>query len=101
MFVFREYAAYVQRRTETFGVVVNLVPLGASMTPTEVLDAAARRGLLYVVVITPQHEAHRSVTLTILHGRNPQGKRPKGRWGLAATRRQAGLAVFTYTCFIF
>lgn len=48
------------------------------MTPTEVLDAAARRGLLYVVVVTPQHESHRSVTLTILHGRNPQGKRPKG-----------------------
>ncbi|KAL5466831.1 hypothetical protein EMCRGX_G030982 [Ephydatia muelleri] len=41
------------------------------LKPT-VLDAAARRGLLYVVVVTPQHESHRSVTLTILHGRNPQ-----------------------------
>eukprot|EP00731_Ephydatia_muelleri_P038343 Em0728g2a len=67
-----EYAAYVQRRTEAYGIVTSLVPLGSSMTPTEVLDAAARRGLLYVVVVTPQHESHRSVTLTILHGRNPQ-----------------------------
>ena len=77
--VFRDYAAYVQRRTEAYGVATDLVPLGVSMTPTDVLDAAARRGLLYVIVITPQHETHRSVTLTILHGRNPQGKSQKGK----------------------
>ena len=33
----------------------------------------ARRGVLYAVVITSQHEIHRSVTVNILHG-TPQGK---------------------------
>ncbi len=44
------------------------------MSLADALDQAARRGLLYVVIVSTQNELHSSVTLTILHGRNPQGK---------------------------
>ena len=42
------------------------------MGVAESLDRAVRRNLLYAIIILPQHEQHNSITLTILHGRNPQ-----------------------------
>ena len=63
----------VRQRVENLGLVVNLLQLNPTVSLVEALDNAARRGLLYTVIITAQHESHRSVTLTILHGRNPQG----------------------------
>ena len=50
--------------------------LSPTVSLSDALDSAAQRGLLYCVIITSQHELHRSVTLTILHGRNPQGELP-------------------------
>lgn len=51
-----------------------MVHLSPTVSLADALDDAAQRGLLYAMIITSQHEMHRSVTLTILHGRNPQGK---------------------------
>ena len=69
VFLFRDYAELVRSRIESMDLVVETVHL----SPTVSL-ADAQRGLLYAMIITSQHEMHRSVTLTILHGRNPQGK---------------------------
>ncbi len=77
MFVFcilREYGELIRDRVEGFGVLVDMIHLSPTVSLADALDAAANRGLLYAVIVTAQHEMHRSVTLTILHGRNPQGK---------------------------
>ena len=69
---FRGYAELVQRRLKSVGLVVDLHFHGTQPI-SELLDDVARRGVLYAIVITSQHEVHRSVTVNILHG-SPQGK---------------------------
>jgi hypothetical protein len=54
------------------GLIVQIQQLSPTVSLADALDSAAQEGLLYAVIITSQHEMHRSVTLTILHGRNPQ-----------------------------
>lgn len=56
------------------GLNVETVQLSPTVSLADALDNAAQRGLLYAVIITSQHEMHRSLTITILHGRNPQGE---------------------------
>ena len=68
----RGYAELVQRRLKSVGLVVDLHFHGTQPI-VELLDDVARRGVLYAIVITSQHEVHRSVTVNILHG-SPQGK---------------------------
>ena len=65
----------VQRRLKAVGLVVDLHFHGTQPI-MELLDDVARRGVLYAIVITSQHEVHRSVTVNILHG-TPQGKDQK------------------------
>ena len=72
---FRGYAEMVQRRLKAVGLVVDLHFHGTQPI-MELLDDVARRGVLYAIVITSQHEVHRSVTVNILHG-TPQGKDQK------------------------
>lgn len=69
----------ISGRVKFFGLVVDTVNLSHTVSLADALDAAANRGLLYAIIVTSQHELHRSVTLTILHGRNPQGKIGKNR----------------------
>ena len=64
----------MKSRMESIGIRVEIATLSPTVSLADALDSAAQRSLLYCVIITGQHEAHRSVTLTILHGRNPQGK---------------------------
>lgn len=64
----------ISGRVKFFGLVVEMVSLSHTVSLADALDAAANRGLLYALIVTSQHEVHRSVTLTILHGQNPQGK---------------------------
>ena len=64
----------VRIKIESLGLQVETVHLSPTVSLADALDDAAQRGLLYAIIITTQHEMHRSVTLTILHGRNPQGK---------------------------
>ena len=63
----------VRQQVESVGVLVEMRQLSPTFSLLEALDSAAKRGFLYTIIITSQHESHRSVTLTILHGRNPQG----------------------------
>lgn len=37
------------------------------------IDDMTRRGVLYILVVQPQHEEHKSITVNIMHG-TPQGK---------------------------
>lgn len=69
----RGYAELVQRRLKSVGLVVDLHFHGTQPI-VELLDDVARRGVLYAIVITSQHEVHRSVTVNILHG-SPQEHR--------------------------
>lgn len=72
LFASREYAEYIEGRLKRLGIVVDLlfpmedVPIG------KVLGNIASRGCLYAILVMPQNEEHRSLTLTILHGL-PQG----------------------------
>lgn len=69
----REYAEMIRGRVTNIGLVVDMIQLSPTVSLADALDAAANRGLLYALIVTSQHELHHSVTLTILHGRNPQG----------------------------
>lgn len=69
----------VKSRMEGVGIRVEMATLNPTVSLSDALDSAAQRGLLYCIIITSQHEIHRSVTLTILHGRNPQGKWINGK----------------------
>ncbi|KAJ0178189.1 hypothetical protein K1T71_006012 [Dendrolimus kikuchii] len=63
-----EYAEYIENRLKRLGIVVDLlfpmedVPIG------KVLGNIASRGCLYSILVMPQNQEHRSLTLTILHG---------------------------------
>nr|XP_049706373.1 nuclear receptor coactivator 5 isoform X1 [Helicoverpa armigera] len=63
-----EYAEYIEGRLKRLGIVVDLlfpmedVPIG------KVLGNIASRGCLYAVLVMPQNQENRSLTLTILHG---------------------------------
>lgn len=69
----------IRVRVECLNLVVDMIHLGPTVSLADALDAAANRGLLYAIIVTSQHELHRSVTLTILHGRNPQGENTRGQ----------------------
>lgn len=68
----KEYAELVRSRIVNLGLLVEMVYLSPTVSLADALDNATQRGLLYAIIITSQHEMHRSTTLTILHGRNPQ-----------------------------
>ena len=70
----RDYAEHVRGKFVRLGLHVDILQLSPTMSLADSLDAAAEAGLLFVVIISNQNEMHASVTLTILHGRNPQGK---------------------------
>ncbi|XP_026737866.1 nuclear receptor coactivator 5 [Trichoplusia ni] len=63
-----EYAEYIESRLKRLGIVVDLlfpmedVPIG------KVLGNIASRGCLYAILVMPQNQENRSLTLTILHG---------------------------------
>ena len=63
----------VSRRVQDLGLKVSTKALAPTASLSELLDNIAKKGLLYAVIITSQHEVHGSLTLTILYGRNPQG----------------------------
>lgn len=62
----------VERRIRGLRMTVDFMYLSAEVTLTSALDSASRRGILYAVVVTHQHEVHQSITLNILYG-TPQG----------------------------
>ena len=54
-------------------VQVGIIYLNSEMSLSTALDDVSRRGVLYAIVLTAQHEMHKSVTVNILHG-TPQGE---------------------------
>lgn len=71
--ILRDYANMVSHRVQDLGLKVATKILAPTASLSELLDNIAKKGLLYAVIITSQHEVHGSLTLTILYGRNPQG----------------------------
>ena len=72
---FRGYADVVEKKLKVHGLVVECAHLPESMTLLAELEDASRRGVLYGIIISSQHEVHHSVTVHILHG-TQQGKLP-------------------------
>lgn len=62
----------VERRLKTLGISTDMMFVNPEASITAVLDGATRNGALYAVMVSSQHEVHRSLTLNILHG-TPQG----------------------------
>lgn len=69
---FREYAESIEVRLKKLGLTVDLLFPNEEVPVTRVLAKIASRGSLYAILIMPQNEDHRSLTLNILHGQ-PQG----------------------------
>jgi hypothetical protein len=70
---FREYAEYIEHRLKQLGLTVDLLFPNEEVPIGRVLANISSRGSLYAIVVMPQNEEHRSLTLNILHGL-PQGK---------------------------
>lgn len=68
----REYAESVGRKVRDLGMVVDLIFLNTEMSLTQALDDVSRGGSPFAIVITQQHQVHRSCTVNIMFG-TPQG----------------------------
>lgn len=72
--VVREYAEVVGRKVRDLGMVVDLIFLNTEASLTQALEDVSRAGSPFAIVITQQHEVHRSCTVNILFG-TPQEHR--------------------------
>jgi len=75
----REYAEYIEHRLKQLGLTVDLLFPNEEVPIGRVLANISGRGSLYAIVVMPQNEEHRSLTLNILHGL-PQGKSKGLTW---------------------
>lgn len=60
------------RKVRDLGMVVDLIFLNTEMSLTQALDDVSRGGSPFAIVITQQHQVHRSCTVNIMFG-TPQG----------------------------
>ncbi|XP_069507466.1 nuclear receptor coactivator 5 isoform X2 [Ambystoma mexicanum] len=72
--VVREYAEAVGRKVRDLGMMVDLIFLNTEAALTQALEDVSRAGSPFAIVITEQHQVHRSCTLNILFG-TPQEHR--------------------------
>ncbi|XP_014669825.1 PREDICTED: nuclear receptor coactivator 5-like [Priapulus caudatus] len=70
----REYGEYIDKRLRELGLSTGILFLAEEASLQQALDDITRRHCLYAVVTNVQNEAHRSMTLNILHG-TPQEHR--------------------------
>ncbi|KFP91359.1 Nuclear receptor coactivator 5, partial [Apaloderma vittatum] len=70
----KEYAESVGRKVRDLGMVVDLIFLNTEMSLTRALDDVSRGGSPFAIVITQQHQVHRSCTVNIMFG-TPQEHR--------------------------
>ncbi|NXF36390.1 NCOA5 protein, partial [Nyctibius bracteatus] len=70
----KEYAESVGRKVRDLGMVVDLIFLNTEMSLTQALDDVSRGGSPFAIVITEQHQVHRSCTVNIMFG-TPQEHR--------------------------
>uniref|UniRef100_A0A8B9SUG6 Nuclear receptor coactivator 5 n=1 Tax=Anas platyrhynchos TaxID=8839 RepID=A0A8B9SUG6_ANAPL len=64
----------VGRKVRDLGMVVDLIFLNTEMSLTQALDDVSRGGSPFAIVITQQHQVHRSCTVNIMFG-TPQEHR--------------------------
>lgn len=81
----REYAETVGRKVRDLGMVVDLIFLNTEVSLTQALEDVGRARTPFAIIITQQHQVHRSCTVNILFG-TPQGNArrqyaPVGLWG--------------------
>ncbi|XP_075033826.1 nuclear receptor coactivator 5 isoform X2 [Mixophyes fleayi] len=70
----KEYAESVGRKVRDLGMMVDLIFLNTEVSLTQALEDVTRGGSPFAIVITQQHQAHRSCTVNILFG-TPQEHR--------------------------
>uniref|UniRef100_A0A8D0H3W3 Nuclear receptor coactivator 5 n=1 Tax=Sphenodon punctatus TaxID=8508 RepID=A0A8D0H3W3_SPHPU len=70
----KEYAESVGRKVRDLGMVVDLIFLNTEMSLTQALEDVSRGGSPFAIVITQQHQVHRSCTVNIMFG-TPQEHR--------------------------
>lgn len=68
----REYAETVGRKVHDLGMVVDLIFLNTEVSLTQALEDVGRARTPFAIIITQQHQVHRSCTVNILFG-TPQG----------------------------
>ncbi|XP_051562560.1 nuclear receptor coactivator 5-like isoform X3 [Myxocyprinus asiaticus] len=70
----KEYAETVGRKVRDQGMVVDLIFLNTEVSLTQALEDVSRARTPFAIIITQQHEVHRSCTVNILFG-TPQEHR--------------------------
>ncbi|XP_075702805.1 nuclear receptor coactivator 5 isoform X2 [Rhinoderma darwinii] len=70
----KEYAESVGRKVRDLGMLVDLIFLNTEVSLSQVLEDVTRGGTPFAIVITQQHQTHRSCTVNILFG-TPQEHR--------------------------
>ncbi|XP_017768938.1 PREDICTED: PAX-interacting protein 1 [Nicrophorus vespilloides] len=63
-----EYAEYIEQHLKSLGLIVDLLFPNEDVPIGRVLANISSRGCLYAILIMPQNEEHRSLTLNVLHG---------------------------------
>ncbi|KAM4741434.1 nuclear receptor coactivator 5 isoform 2-T2 [Anableps anableps] len=70
----KEYAETVGRKVRDLGMVVDLIFLNTEVSLTQALEDVGRARTPFAIIITQQHQVHRSCTVNILFG-TPQEHR--------------------------
>lgn len=63
-----EYAEFIEGKLKQLGLIVDLLFPNEDVPLGRVLANISSRGCLYAILVMPQNEEHRSLTLNILHG---------------------------------
>eukprot|EP00079_Xenopus_tropicalis_P039401 XP_017953172.1 PREDICTED: nuclear receptor coactivator 5 isoform X2 [Xenopus tropicalis] len=78
----KEYAESVGRKVRDLGMMVDLIFLNTEVSLTQALEDVTRGGSPFAIVITQQHQVHRSCTVNILFG-TPQAQLSRPSMGAA------------------
>lgn len=70
----KDYAESVGRKVRDLGMVVDLIFLNTEVSLSQALEDVSRGGSPFAIVITQQHQIHRSCTVNIMFG-TPQEHR--------------------------
>lgn len=70
---YRNYAERIERRLKNLNMATEIRNMPDSLLQNQVIEDIARQGVLYVIIVNSQNEAHHSLTLHIFQG-TPQGK---------------------------
>ena len=71
----RNYAESIENRLKNFGLKSDVLFPNPDIPLPKILGNIASRGVLYAVVVTPLNEEHKSMTVNILQGPQPQEHR--------------------------